>query len=45
MHQFLSGEPTPVLGTAANTAAIGESRGFWRRRKGRANKVPELERA
>ena len=45
MHQFLSGEATPVLGTAANTAEIGESRGFWRRRKGRTNKVPELERA
>ena len=45
MHQFLSGEVTPVLGTAANTAEIGESRGFWRRRKGRTTKVPELERA
>jgi pilus assembly protein CpaE len=45
MHQFLSGEVVPVLGTAANTAEIGESRGFWRRRKGRTNKVPELERA
>ncbi len=45
MHQFLSGEVVPVLGTAANTAEIGESRGFWRRRKGRSTRVPELERA
>jgi hypothetical protein len=46
MHQFLSGEATPVLGSASNTAEIGEARGFWRlRRKGRTNKVPELERA
>ncbi len=45
MHQLLSGDVVPVLGTAANTAEIGESRGFWRRRKGRTNKVPELERA
>jgi Flp pilus assembly CpaE family ATPase len=46
MHQFLSGEATPVLGSASNTAEIGETRGFWRlRRKGRTNKVPELERA
>jgi len=46
MHQFLSGDVTPVLGSAANTAEIGGgSRGFWRRRKGRTTKVPELERA
>ena len=45
MHQLLSGDVVPVLGTAANTAEIGESRGFWRRRKGRTNKMPELERA
>ncbi len=45
MHQLLSGDVVPVLGAAANTAEIGESRGFWRRRKGRTNKVPELERA
>jgi pilus assembly protein CpaE len=46
MHQFLDGEVTPVLGTGAKTAEIGESRGFWRlRRKGRTPKVPELERA
>jgi len=46
MHQFLSGEMTPVLGASAHTAEIGESRGFWKlRRKGRTNKVPELERA
>ena len=45
MHQFLGGDVTPVLGTSANTAEIGAPRGFWRRRKGRTNKVPELERA
>jgi pilus assembly protein CpaE len=45
MHQLLSGDVVPVLGTAANTAEIGESRGFWRRRKGRTNNMPELERA
>jgi pilus assembly protein CpaE len=46
MQQFLNGDVTPVLGTSANTAEIGESRGFWRkRRKGRTTKVPELERA
>jgi pilus assembly protein CpaE len=46
MHQFLSGDVTPVLGTGTNTAGIGESRGRWRlRRKGRTSKVPELERA
>jgi Flp pilus assembly CpaE family ATPase len=46
MQQFLSGEVAPVLGTSANTTPeIGESKGFWRRRKGRTTKVPELERA
>jgi pilus assembly protein CpaE len=46
MQQFLTGELTPALDTGVNTAAIGESRGFWRRRrKGRTTKVPELERA
>jgi Flp pilus assembly CpaE family ATPase len=45
MQQFLSDETTPVLGSGANTATIGEARGFWRRRKVRAHKVPELERA
>jgi septum formation inhibitor-activating ATPase MinD len=46
MRQFLSDEATPSLGSASNTAEIGEARGFWRlRRKARANKVPELERA
>jgi pilus assembly protein CpaE len=45
MHQLLSGDVTPVLGTGANTAEIRESRGFLRRRKGRTSKVPELERA
>jgi pilus assembly protein CpaE len=45
MHQFLSDE-TPTLETGSNTAAIEESRGFWRRkRKGRTEKVPELEKA
>ena len=46
MHQFLSGEITPVLGTAANTTPqILESRGFWRlRRKPRTARVPELGR-
>ncbi len=45
MHQFLSGEVVPVLDTGATTAEIGESRSFWRRRKGRTTGVPELERA
>ena len=46
MHQFLGGEVTPVLGTSAHTAEIGQSKGFWKlRRKGRTSKVPELERA
>ena len=46
MQQFLSDEVTPTLGSASNTAEIGETRGFWRlRRKGRSNKVPELESA
>ncbi len=46
MQQFLSDEMTPILGSGSKTAEIGETRGFWRlRRKGRTNKVPELERA
>ena len=45
MQQFLTGDVAPVLGTSANTAEIGESKGFWRRRKSRTTKVPELERA
>lgn len=46
MQQFLSDEMTPILGSGANTAEIGETHGFWRRRrKGRTTKVPELERA
>ena len=47
MHQFLSGDVTPVLGTtSANTAEISGERGRWRlRRKGRTTKVPELEKA
>jgi pilus assembly protein CpaE len=44
MQQFLSDETTPTLASGPNTAEIGATRGFWRRRKGRANKVPELER-
>ena len=45
MHQFLSGEVTPILGASAPTAGITESKGFWKlRRKGRTSKVPELER-
>ena len=47
MHQFLSGEVTPILGTSSNSAELGTGRGgFWKlRRKGRTQKVPELERA
>ncbi|HVA07518.1 MAG TPA: AAA family ATPase [Acidimicrobiales bacterium] len=46
MHQFLSDEMTPIPGSGSKRAEIGETRGFWRlRRKGRTNKVPELERA
>jgi pilus assembly protein CpaE len=45
MQQFLSDEITPTLGAGSNTAEIAESRGFWRRRRGRTNKVPELQRA
>ena len=45
MHQFLSGDTTPALGSAAAVPQIGESRGFWRRRKGRGGKVPELAKA
>jgi pilus assembly protein CpaE len=45
MQQFLTGDIGPVLGTGSNNAEIGESKGFWRRRKGRTPKVPELERA
>jgi pilus assembly protein CpaE len=44
MRQFLSDEVTPVLDSGSKTAEIGEARGFWRRRKGRTVKVPELER-
>jgi pilus assembly protein CpaE len=49
MQQFLSGEVTPVLQTNLHAAhelnGNGESRSFWRRRRGRTTKVPELERA
>ena len=35
MHQFLSGDVTPVLGHGErDTAEIGESRGFWREEEG-----------
>jgi pilus assembly protein CpaE len=44
MQQFLSGEVMPVLGNGSH-AEISEPRGFWRRRKARTPKVPELERA
>ncbi len=43
MHQFLSDE-TPTLETGSGPAAIEGNRGFWRRkRKGRTEKAPELE--
>jgi hypothetical protein len=49
MQQFLSNEVTPVLQTNVHAApelnGNGESRSFWRRRRGRTTKVPELERA
>ena len=45
MQQFLSGDVTPVLTTGPAPAEIGSARGFWRRKKGRSAKVPELERA
>jgi pilus assembly protein CpaE len=47
MQQFVSGEVRPVLGNGSNTAELGDGRGsFWRfRRKGRPQKVPELESA
>ena len=46
MQQFLSDEITPILGAGSEANEVDEARGFWRlRRKGRSNKVPELERA
>ena len=45
MAQFLNGDSGPSLGTGANAAEISAPRGFWRRRKARTQKVPELERA
>jgi pilus assembly protein CpaE len=47
MQQFVSGEARPILGSASNTAELGDGRSsFWKlRRKGRGHKVPELERA
>jgi hypothetical protein len=46
MHQFLSDESTPTLDSGSNAAEIGGSRSFWRRKKkGRTDKVLELERA
>ena len=45
MQQFLSDETTPTLGSGPKSAEIGAPRGFWRRRKVRTTKVPELERA
>ena len=45
MAQFLNGDGAASLATGANTPEIGAPRGFWRRRKARTQKVPELERA
>jgi pilus assembly protein CpaE len=47
MQQFLTGQVSPVLGTGTKATAEldGESRGFWRRKRGRGPKVPELEKA
>ena len=45
MQQFLSGDAAPALGSAAAVPEIGQSRSFWRRKKGRAGKVPELTKA
>jgi pilus assembly protein CpaE len=46
MHQFLSDDMTPTLDAGSNTAAIGDSSGFWRRkRKSRGDKVSQLEKA
>ena len=47
MNSFSAGDVTPVLETSVSTPPElnGEPRGFWRRRKGRTTKVPELERA
>jgi pilus assembly protein CpaE len=43
MQQFLSDDMTSSLDSGSNSAEIGESRGFWRRkRKGRTEKLPEL---
>jgi pilus assembly protein CpaE len=45
MHQLLSGDVALTLDAGSKTAAIGETHGFWRRkRKGRTDKVPQLER-
>jgi pilus assembly protein CpaE len=45
MQQFLSDGAAPVAGSGSNTSDAEEGRGFWRKRKGRTAKVPELERA
>jgi len=45
MQQFVLGEVTPVLGTGTTIPEITGPRGFWRRKKSRATKMPELERA
>jgi Flp pilus assembly CpaE family ATPase len=44
MQQFLSDEITSIVGSGSNMEEMGASHGFWRRRKGRAGKMPELER-
>jgi pilus assembly protein CpaE len=46
MQQFLSDDSAATLDSGSKTAAIGETRAFWRRRKkDRTEKVLELERA
>jgi pilus assembly protein CpaE len=45
MHQFVSGDLTPVLDAKNGKAELGSGRSFWRfRRKSRNQDVPELER-
>jgi pilus assembly protein CpaE len=45
MQQFLSDDSAPGFGSGSSTTDAEEGRGFWRRKKGRAAKVPELESA
>jgi pilus assembly protein CpaE len=44
MQQFLSDEITSIVGSGSNMEEVGASHGFWRRRRGRTGKMPELER-